>query len=78
MDVLTPDAFQQTPVRSFSAIKGSPWSRGIGCITAVDGITLVDGVRGGAALAEGRPSKGSARTKRNTDDRAIERDDEDE
>lgn len=78
VDVLTPDAFQQTPVRSFGAIKGSPWSRGIGCITAVDGITLVDGVRGGTALAEGGPSKGGKRTHRNTDDRAIERDDEDE
>jgi hypothetical protein len=77
VDVLGPAEFRQTPVRTLGGIKGSPWSRGIGCITAVDGLTLVDGVRGGTGAAA-TASKGRGRMGQGTDDRAIEREDTDD
>jgi hypothetical protein len=77
VDTLGPAEFRQTRVRTLGGIKGSPWSRGIGCITAVDGLTLVDGVRGGT-VAAAPTSKGRERMGRGTDDRAIEREDTDD
>jgi hypothetical protein len=77
VDALTPTTFRQTRVKVFKAIKGSPWSGGLGSISAVDGMTLVEGSRGRAltsAQQRGQGHKGNVRT----DDRSIERDDEDE
>ena len=77
VDELTPETFRQSRVKVLTAIKGSIWSGGIGSIAAVDGLTLVEGSRG-RSLTSAQDRGQSRRRKGRTNDRDIEKDDQDD
>lgn len=77
VDELTPQSFRQTRVKVLTAIKGSMWSGGLGCIAAVDGFTLVAGSRGRSLTSAQQRGQGR-RSRARADDRTIENDDQDD
>ena len=79
---LTPTTFREELVRTIGPLKGSAWSHGLGSLSAVDGMTLVDGRRPMPAVSDGGRKKhrqGSGKMHRDrSPDRDQDLEDEDE
>ncbi len=79
---LTPTSFREELVKTIGPLKGSAWSYGMGTVSAVGDLTLVDGKRpmsSGGASARPRRSGGKSRSmKPNQSERERDRDDDDD
>lgn len=78
---LSPTAFREELVRTIGPLKGSAWSHGMGTLSAVGDLTLVDGKRPissrGKDLSE-RSSGSRRRTKPKVSERERDRDDDED
>lgn len=77
---LTPTTFAEEWVKTIAPFKGSPWSHGIGTLSAAGGMTLVDGMRPVPMRSDDRSlQKGrSERTGGRSSERDADDDDDDE
>lgn len=75
---LSPDTFREELVKTIGPLKGSAWSHGTGTLSAVGGLTLVDGKRPMSTRASAEKGNSHKKRSRTSAPGAEELDDDDE